>query len=55
MKQKERLITVVHASGKLLKDFLLKKPKHVIIEEARLVQWHWNKFFNSSENVNKKS
>jgi len=45
MMKKERLITVVHISGRLLKDILLKKPKSVVVEEIRLAKWHFGKLF----------
>ena len=45
MEHKERLKTAIQVSGKILKDILLKKPKHVVLEEFRLAKWHWGKFF----------
>jgi len=46
MKKKERLIIALHVSGKLIKDILLKKPRHVVVEEANLLKWHWSKLFD---------
>ena len=36
------------SKGKI-KDVLLKRPKHIVIEEYRLARWHWGKFFENEK------
>jgi len=45
MKKKERLVTAALISGRLIVDILLKKPKQLVFDEARLAKWHWGKLF----------